>query len=61
MTKKKVKWFEVSENETIDACLKRMEREGYTVVAKKEEPIFENLNGEIVPYRQMVKFKGALK
>ena len=60
MKQKKTMWFEVSENETIDECLKRMEREGYHVVGKKEEPIFSEIDGEIVPTRQLIKFKGTL-
>lgn len=60
MKQKKTMWFEVAGNETIDECLKRMEREGYQVVGKKEEPIFSNINGEIVPVRQLIKFKGTL-
>jgi hypothetical protein len=53
-------WFEVAENETIDECLKRIEREGYQVVGKKEEPIFSEIDGKIVPVRQLIKFKGTL-
>ncbi|WP_172373189.1 NETI motif-containing protein [Sporosarcina jiandibaonis] len=61
MKQKKTIWFGVAENETIDECLKRMEREGYQVAGKKEEPIFSDIDGEIVPIRQIIKFKGTLK
>jgi hypothetical protein len=60
MKLKKTIWFEVAENETIDECLKRIEREGYQVVGKKEEPIFSEIDGKIVPVRQLIKFKGTL-
>lgn len=59
MTKKQV-WFEVEENETIDACLERMKREGYIPVGRKEEPLFQMIEGKPVPIRQMIKFKGML-
>ena len=60
MIRKKTMWFEVAENETIEECLNRMKREGYNVVGKKEEPIFSDVDGKIVPIRQLVKFKGTL-
>lgn len=52
-------WFEVGENETIIECLERMKAEGYAAVGRKEEPLFEEVNGEPVPVRQIVKFKGS--
>ena len=61
MRQKKTMWFEVAENETIEECLNRIKRKGYNVVGKKEEPIFANIDGKIVPIRQLVKFKGTLK
>lgn len=39
-TKKK---FEVQKDETIDACLDRMKKEGYTPIRRVEEPIFEEI------------------
>ena len=61
MSKKKTVWFDVEEEETIDDCLKRMAAEGYTVAGRKEEPLFTELNGEYVPVRQVIKFKGILR
>lgn len=52
-------WFEVGENETITECLDRMKAAGYVAVGRKEEPLFEEVNGEPVPVRQIVKFKGS--
>lgn len=52
-------WFEVRENESIAECLERMKAEGYVPVGRKEEPLFEEVNGEPVPVRQIVKFKGS--
>ncbi len=60
MSQKKTVWFEVGENETIDECLKRMEAAGYMVSGKKEEPLFQEIEGEIIPIRQMIRFKGTL-
>lgn len=55
---KKTIWFEVQEHETMEDCLDRMKREGYIAVGRKEEPLFEEINGEPVPVRQIIKFKG---
>ncbi|MFD1864531.1 NETI motif-containing protein [Planococcus chinensis] len=52
-------WFEVGENETIKECLDRMKAAGYAAVGRREEPLFEEVNGEPVPVRQIVKFKGS--
>ncbi len=59
MSKKQV-WFEVDETETIDACLERMKKQGYMPVGRKEEPLFQMVNGKPVPIRQIIKFKGML-
>ncbi|MBZ5202725.1 NETI motif-containing protein [Planomicrobium chinense] len=56
---KKTVWFEVAENETMDACLERMKQAGYMAVGRKEEPLFEEVEGKPVPIRQIVKFKGT--
>ncbi|MFP3324340.1 NETI motif-containing protein [Planococcus sp. SIMBA_160] len=55
---KKTIWFEVQEDETMEDCLDRMKQEGYMAVGRKEEPLFEEVNGEPVPVRQIIKFKG---
>ncbi|KXH86755.1 NETI motif-containing protein [Sporosarcina sp. HYO08] len=60
MSRKKVVWFEVQDGETIAACLERMKKEGYTAVARKEEPLFEEVDGTFVPVKQIIKFKGSL-
>lgn len=57
--KKKTVWFEVAENERIDDCLKRMQEEGYMPTGRREEPVFQEVNGEIVPIRQIIQFKGT--
>lgn len=56
---KKTVWFEVAENETMDACLERMKQYGYMAVGRKEEPLFKEVEGKPVPIRQIVKFKGT--
>lgn len=52
-------WYEVGEHETISDCLERMRKEGYAPVGRKEEPLFEEIDGKPVPIRQIVKFKGS--
>ncbi|WOV86709.1 NETI motif-containing protein [Sporosarcina oncorhynchi] len=58
--KKKTVWFEVQEGEGIEECLNRMALEGYTAAGRKEEPLFEEIDGKYVPIRQVIKFKGIL-
>jgi hypothetical protein len=60
MSKKKTVWFEVKDGESIEDCLNRLAAEGYMVAGRKEEPLFEEVNGEYVPVRQQIKFKGIL-
>jgi len=55
---KKTLWFEVEEHESMEDCLNRMKQAGYMAVGRKEEPLFEEINGEPVPVRQIIKFKG---
>lgn len=59
LTKKQV-WYEVQENETIEQCLDRMKEDGYMPFGRKEEPIFEEINGEPTYLRQKIQFKGIL-
>lgn len=60
MSQKKTMWFELAENEQVEACLNRMKSEGYAVTGKKEEPLFVEKNGKFIPIRQVIKFKGTL-
>ncbi|MCG7337387.1 NETI motif-containing protein [Sporosarcina sp. ACRSM] len=60
MSKKKTVWFEVKEGESIEECLGRLAAEGYIVAGRKEEPLFEEVNGEYIPVRQLIQFKGVL-
>lgn len=57
------KEFEVLENESIEECLKRMEREGYLPIKRSEKPIFQEVkrNGKIeyVPVSRKIVFKGV--
>jgi len=39
MSSKKI--YEVEENESIDACLDRIKKDGYVPVKRTEKPIFE--------------------
>ncbi len=51
-------WFEVEEHESISQCLERMAAEGYAVTGRKEQPLFQEIDGQPIPIRQIVKFKG---
>lgn len=61
MSQKKTVWFEVKEDEQIEDCLQRITEAGYLIVGKREEPIFQEVNGEFIPIRQVIQFKGILK
>ena len=54
---KKQLWYEVDENETIEECLARIKKDGYRAVGRKEEPVFQIVNGEPTYLRQKIKFK----
>ncbi|MFJ7973501.1 NETI motif-containing protein [Psychrobacillus sp. NPDC096389] len=56
--KKETKWFEVEENESITACIERMEQQGFQIAGRKEEPIFAEVNGQPVPVKQLIMLKG---
>lgn len=57
---KKQVWYEVEENETIEQCLERMKKDGYMPFGRREEPVFEEVNGEPIYLRQKIQFKGVL-
>lgn len=57
---KKQVWYEVQESETIEQCLDRMKKDGYMPFGRKEEPVFEEVNGEPIYLRQKIQFKGIL-
>ncbi|OZM56820.1 hypothetical protein CIB95_08585 [Lottiidibacillus patelloidae] len=65
MKKQKKRKFEVLDGETIDQCLERMEKEGYTPVRRMERPVFEEIveNKEKIrkPFKQQIIFEGKLK
>ena len=48
------------EGETTEECLARMTAAGYEVIGKKEEPLFAEVDGKVVPLRQVIKFNGRL-
>lgn len=58
MSRKKTIWFDVGENESVEECLIRMATAGYSVVGRREEPLFTEVDGKVVPLRQIIKFKG---
>jgi hypothetical protein len=63
MSKKKMQ-FEVQENESIEDCLNRMKKLGYTPVRRTEKPIFQELikGSETIyePVARQIIFEGAL-
>lgn len=59
LSKKQV-LYDVQENETIEQCLERMKKDGYMPFGRKEEPVFEEVNGEPIYLRQKIQFKGIL-
>jgi hypothetical protein len=51
MSKKKMQ-FEVQENESIDACLERIKKQGYVPIRRTEKPIFQEVvNGKEISYK----------
>ncbi|PID01899.1 hypothetical protein CSV67_11150 [Sporosarcina sp. P2] len=56
MSKQKV-WFDREENETLDECLERIQSLGYTVVARREKPLFKQIGEEYIPIRQQTQFQ----
>lgn len=56
--KKETVWFEVAENETIAECMERMAELGFQIAGRKEEPLFEEVNGQPVPIKQIIMLKG---
>ncbi|MEC1179786.1 NETI motif-containing protein [Metasolibacillus meyeri] len=60
MSKKQI-WYEVQEDETIEQCLERMEKDGYSACGRKEEPVFHLVDGQPTYLRQKIQFKGMLR
>ncbi|PID14243.1 MULTISPECIES: NETI motif-containing protein [unclassified Sporosarcina] len=56
MSKQKI-WFDREENETLDECLERIQSLGYTVVARREKPLFKQVGEEYIPIRQQTQFQ----
>ncbi len=63
-SKPKKKKFVVEENESLDDCLNRMNKEGYMPVRRTEQPIFKeevrNNVVEHIPCGRMIIFEGKL-
>lgn len=51
----------MQEGETIEQCLERMERDGYSIGGRKEEPMFHLVDGQPTYLRQKIQFKGILR
>lgn len=63
MGKKKMQ-FEVQENESIEDCLNRMKKLGYTPVRRTEKPIFQEIKkgSETIyePVARQITFEGIV-
>jgi hypothetical protein len=63
MNKKKME-FEVSENESIEACLDRIKQAGYMPIRRSEKPIFQEVKKgnetEILPVGRQIVFEAKL-
>ncbi|HEO8419467.1 NETI motif-containing protein [Niallia sp. FSL W8-0635] len=59
----KKKRFEVQTNETINDCLDRMKKEGYTPIKRMEKPVFKEIkvNGQMSyePVSQQIIFEAV--
>ena len=51
------KRFEVEAGETIDECLDRIRKEGFMPVRRNEEPVFEEVDGEMKPVDRKIVFE----
>jgi len=62
--KKKKKRFDVEENESIEQCLSRMEKQGYLPVRRMEEPVLKEVKGggknDVEVAYQRIVFEGKL-
>lgn len=57
MSKNKM-WFDRQDDETLEQCLERIQRLGYTVVGRREKPLFEQVGEEYIPIKQLTQFQG---
>ena len=55
---KETKWFEVADKESITECIERMTKDGYQIAGRREEPLFEEIDGQPVPIKQIIMLKG---
>ena len=55
---KETKWFEVGDNESITECIERMTKDGFQITGRREEPLFEEIDGQPVPIKQIIMLKG---
>lgn len=58
---KKTVWFEMEENESPEQCIERMAKMGYRPIMRKEEPIFQMVDGEVTYFRQKIRFKAVFQ
>ena len=56
---RKKKTFEVNEHESIEECLERIRKEGYTPVRKIEKPIFREDENGINPVDRTIIFEAV--
>ncbi|EGQ26040.1 MULTISPECIES: NETI motif-containing protein [Sporosarcina] len=58
MSTKKI-WFDKQDDETLEQCVERIQGLGYSVVARREKPLFEQVGEEYIPIKQQTQFQGV--
>ncbi|MEK4026250.1 NETI motif-containing protein [Sporosarcina sp. FSL W7-1283] len=58
MSTKKI-WFDKQDDETLEQCVERIQGLGYSVVARREKPQFEQVGEEYIPIKQQTQFQGV--
>ncbi|WP_240468679.1 NETI motif-containing protein [Gracilibacillus sp. YIM 98692] len=56
----KKKKFELQDDETIEACLDRIKKEGYQPMRRTEKPVFKEKNGDVEPVGSTIVFDAVL-
>ncbi|MDV6377721.1 NETI motif-containing protein [Sporosarcina sp. GW1-11] len=57
MSKNKM-WFDRQDDETLEQCLDRIQSLGYTVVGRREKPLFKQEGEKYIPIKQQTQFQG---
>lgn len=52
----KKQWVPVNENESISEAYERLQNDGYSIIGRREVPVFEEQDGVPVPIKQQIEF-----